>query len=178
MTFGIASTVLIIQTWPKSASTRDATPIELFDGVDGSKAAFVLASTMPGVPLLYNGQELGVQDTISFFARTPYDWDRPDENTLVPFYTKYLRLYRSSPALRRGALTMLTPNAEDALLYTRSFGDEVMLIAVNVRDEPVRTTLPEAYPPRDWVDAFSGTPADPDTLQLGPYDYRLFRVAE
>jgi len=159
-------------------SMWDATPPELFGGIEGSKAAFVLATTMPGVPLIYNGQELGVQDTVSFFARTPYDWTQDGDSTLVSFYTDYLRLYQSSPALRRGTLMLLTPNAEDALLYARTFDDETMLVAVNVRNEATDLVPPEAYRSRDWTDAFSDTTVAADTLRLDPYGYRLLRAAE
>ena len=127
-------------------SMWDASPIELFDGTAGSKAAFVLATTMPGVPLVYNGQELGVADTVSFFARTPYDWARDSADTLAPFYTDYLTLHRASPTLRRGTLIVLTPNAEDALLYVRSFEDETMLVAVNVRDRAIQVPIPSGVP--------------------------------
>lgn len=158
-------------------SMWDAPPIELFDGVAGSQAAFVLATTMPGVPLLYNGQELGVADTVSFFARTPYDWARTADNALFSFYTEYLTLYRNSTALRRGALTMLTPDAEDALLYTRSFDDETLLVAVNVRDRATQLPLPTAYRAQEWVDAVADTTVTADTVRLGPYGYRLLRAA-
>jgi glycosidase len=156
-------------------SMWDATPVELFGGLAGSEAAFVLATTMPGAPLVYNGQELGVQDTVSFFARTPYDWSRAADNPLTAFYTNYLRLRQASTALRRGTLSVLTPAAEDALLYTRSFDDETMLIAVNVRDQATRIPVPAAYRGDGWSDAFADTSVVADTLDLAPYGYRILR---
>jgi len=159
-------------------SMWDATPIELFGGPKGSEAAFVLATTMPGAPLVYNGQELGVQDTVSFFARTPYDWARAADNPLTAFYTNYLQLYARSTALRRGTLSVLTPTAEDALLYTRSFGDETLLIAVNVRDRATRIPVPTAYQDGGWTDALTGTVVDDDTLALEPYGYHILRNGE
>jgi glycosidase len=157
-------------------SMWDETPLELFNGMEGSKAAFVLASTMPGVPLVYNGQELGVADTVSFFARTPYDWSRSADNAPFAFYTEHLTFYRDNTALRRGTLTMLTPDAEDALLYTRSFEDETTLVAVNVRDRSVQVPVPTAYRNRAWTNAFTGTAVSADTLDLGPYGYRLLHA--
>jgi glycosidase len=156
----------------------DATPPELFGGIEGSKSAFVLASTMPGVPLLYNGQELGVADTVSFFAATPYDWSQAENNEVTAFYTDYLTLYRNSTALRNGALEVLTPNAEDALLYTRSTDDETMLIAVNIRDQAASLELPSEYQNQSWTDALSGESVSGSTLDLGPYGYRLLRAGQ
>ena len=154
----------------------DAPPPQLFDGLDGSKAAFVLATSMPGAPLVYNGQELGVPDTVSFFSRTPYDWTQtPDIRT---FYQDYLTLYRDSPALQRGSLEVYTPEAEDALVYERSTDDETMLVAVNVRDASAQVAVPDAYADASLTDALSGETVEGDTLTLEAYDYHLLRVGE
>jgi hypothetical protein len=71
---------------------------------------------------------------------------------------------------------MLTPDAEDALLYTRSFEDETTLVAVNVRDRSVQVPVPTAYRNRAWTNAFTGTAVSADTLDLGPYGYRLLHA--
>lgn len=152
----------------------DAPPPELFDGVEGSKAAFVLASTMPGVPLVYNGQELGVADTVSFFARTPYDWDQ--DAPLKDFYSTHLSLYNDSPALQDGGLEVLTPEAEDVLVYTRSTDRDEMLLAVNVRDEAATVDVPAEVAEATLVNAITGDEQSGDTMELGPYGYRIFHV--
>lgn len=152
----------------------DATPPELFDGIEGSKAAFVLASTMPGAPLVYNGQELGVADTVSFFARTPYDWDQ--SASITEFYQNHLSLYRDSEALQDGDLEVLTPDAEDVLVYARSTDDEELLLAVNVRDEETTVEVPSDYTDATLVHATTGETFSDDAMELGPYGYRIFVV--
>lgn len=152
----------------------DAPPTELFDGVEGSKAAFVLASTMPGVPLVYNGQELGVEDTVSFFERTPYDWEQDAE--LTDFYRTHLTLYRDSPALQDGTLEVLTPDAEDVLVYSRSAEEEELLLAVNVRDEAATVDVPSDYAEATLVRERTDETVSADTMELGPYDYRILSV--
>lgn len=152
----------------------DAPPPELFDGVEGSKAAFVLASTLPGVPLVYNGQELGVQDTVSFFARTPHDWEQ--DAALTDFFRSQLSLYRDSPALQHGELNVLSPDAEDVLVYTRSADEEEMLLAVNVRGEAATVDVPAEYTDATLVDATTGEEVSGDAMELGPYGYRILSV--
>ncbi len=152
----------------------DAPPPQLFDGLEGSKTAFVLSLTLPGTPLVYNGQELGVTDTVSFFARTPYDWD---QNTpITAFYRESLTLYQNSPALQDGTLDVHTPDAEDVLVYSRAAEDSEMVVAVNVRDEAATAAVPDAYRNASLVDAFSGADVTADSLELGSYGYRLLRV--
>jgi glycosidase len=153
----------------------DATPPELFDGVKGSKAAFVLATSMPGVPLVYNGQELGVSDTVSFFQRTAYDW-RAEAPPITDFYRRYLQLYRASPALRHGALDVHTPQAEDVLVYRRSTADQTLLLAVNVRPEERAVPLPSTYEGASLTALWTDRPVPQDTLSLDPYGIRVLRV--
>jgi len=154
----------------------DAPPPALFEGLEGSKAAFVLATSMPGAPLIYNGQELGVTDSVSFFARTPYNWNQQPD--IRSFYRNYLNLYRDSPALRKGTLTVHTPDAEDVLVYERATEGETMLAAVNVRDASQTVSVPAAYGEASLTNALTGKAIDGETVTLGPYDYRLLRVEE
>ncbi|MES3628823.1 MAG: alpha-amylase family glycosyl hydrolase [Longimonas sp.] len=155
----------------------DAPPPALFGGHEGSKAAFVFATTLPGVPLIYNGQELGVEEPVPFFEATPYDWNRDD--TLMPFYTEYMGIYTTSSALRRGTLDILTPDAEDAVLYRRVHDNEELLIAVNIRDASTTVSLPAAHQGRTWEDAFSGDTTTVNTsLELDAYEYQIMRAVE
>ncbi|MFB6230922.1 MAG: alpha-amylase family glycosyl hydrolase [Salinibacter sp.] len=152
----------------------DAPPPALFDGMEGSKAAFVLATSMPGAPLVYNGQELGVTDSVSFFARTPYNWDQDAE--IRAFYRDYLNLYRDSPVLREGTLTIHTPKAEDVLVYERSTDAETLVVAVNVRDTPKTISLPDAYSGTSLTNAMTEQTVEGDSLTLDAYGYRLLRA--
>jgi glycosidase len=152
----------------------DAPPPSLFGGKEGSKAAFVLAASMPGTPLVYNGQELGVTDTVSFFTRTPYNWDQNSD--LRTFYRNLLTLYRDSPALQDGALTIHTPKAEDVLVYERSTDAETFLVAVNVRDAPETISLPDAYSETALTNAMTEQTVEGDSLTLDAYGYRLLRA--
>jgi len=156
----------------------DAPPPALFGGREGSKTAFVFATTLPGVPLIYNGQELGVQDTVSFFEATPYDWDMDPDSTLMPFYTEYMDMYTESEALQQGTLDILTPNADDALLYRRVADAEELLIALNVRDAEVNIDLPSDQQGRTWTNVFSGDTVTPDSFNLAPYEYQILRAQE
>ena len=154
----------------------DAPPPALFGGVEGSKAAFVLATSMPGVPLVYNGQELGVTDSVSFFARTPYDWTQAPE--VYDFYRGYLALYGNSPALRMGTLEVHTPQAEDVLVYERATETDSLLIAVHVRDASTEVALPEGYAGRPLTNALTGASVEGEAVTLDAYEYHILRADE
>ena len=154
----------------------DAPPTVLFDGQEGAEAAFVLASSMPGVPLVYNGQELGVTDSVSFFARTPYDWTQDPE--AEAFYRDYLSFYRRSPALQGGRFTVHEPRTKDVLLYERATDTQTLFFAVNARDVLTQVRIPEAYDGASLTDVLTGETASGETLTLDAYEYRILRVEE
>lgn len=63
-------------------------------------AAFALALTMPNsLPLIYSGQEVGLNHSLEFFKRDTIDWNGPSQ---ADFYAKMLELKSSQPALRNG----------------------------------------------------------------------------
>ena len=152
----------------------DAPPPQLFGGLEGARAASVLMTTIEGVPLLYNGQEVGTDEVVPLFEKQPIVWDQNPE--LRAFYEALLGLYDRSRALRRGAMTLLAPEAEDVLLYDRTTENARLLVAVNVRDREVDVPpLPEDLQGARFKDAIEGEPADvPATLP--PYGYVVLRV--
>src|SRR5262245_64922387 len=81
-------------------------------GERGALAASAFVLTLDGVPLLYNGMEVG--DTTesgapALFERLPIFWPvvekRPE---FQRFYSRMISLRRGSTALRRGSLEWLT----------------------------------------------------------------------
>ena len=59
----------------------------------------VLTALLPGLPLLYSGQEAALNKRLDFFEKDPIDWaDYP----LQDFYTRLFQLKKRHPALRNG----------------------------------------------------------------------------
>ncbi len=48
-------------------------------GRQGGKAGSGPGNTLPGVPLLYNGQEIGNAKTLKLFEKIPIDWRDGDD---------------------------------------------------------------------------------------------------
>ncbi len=135
----------------------DETPIALFGGAEGAQAAAVLAATLPGALLLYNGQEVGDPQRLPLFERVPIRWDH--DPAMRRFYEDLLARRAANVALRRGALDPVQHAAEaDVVAFRRTAGENVTTVAVNVRDRPVAVNLPgvgaDTLPPYGWrIDA-------------------------
>jgi cyclomaltodextrinase / maltogenic alpha-amylase / neopullulanase len=110
-------------------------------GVGQTRVAAALLLTVPGLPLIYNGDEVGA-------AFEPYDEGPPltwrDTHGLVPYYTRLAKLRRSVPALARGALELVPTDQDDAVLaYSRPGGsaEETLLVVLNFSAERRRVRL-------------------------------------
>jgi alpha-glucosidase len=99
-----------------------------------------LQMTTPGVPMLFAGDELGLQGEWGEDARRTMPWDEP----LPPLFEQYRRLValrRSSDALARGSLRYAYVDA-DVIAYVRETRDERLLcLASRAAHEPVRLPL-------------------------------------
>jgi glycosidase len=87
-------------------NSSDGTPLDIFGGKEGSLAAFIIAAYMKGVPMIYNGQEVGEPNRLTFpFTSTNINWTlNPD---ITAGYKKVIALRNSSTAIRRWQFSIL-----------------------------------------------------------------------
>ncbi len=90
-----------------------------------------LLMTMPGIPMLTYGDEIGMEGSFGEDGRRPMPWDRRrwDQATLTT-YTDLIGLRRRSEALTRGGLRWVYA-ADDLLVYLREAAGQVALVAVS-----------------------------------------------
>jgi cyclomaltodextrinase / maltogenic alpha-amylase / neopullulanase len=123
-------------------------------GERASLAAATIALTLDGVPLVYNGMEVG--DTTesgapALFERLPILWQIAERRPEFPrFFKRMIALRRANPALQQGEVVWLR-NGDDTrvVTYLRRTGSEEFLIAVNLSNKPF-TGFVEA--PGEFVD--------------------------
>jgi len=53
--------------------SSDGSPITIYGGKTGSMAAFLVTAYMKGVPMIYNGQEVGCTRDLNIFYHNPID---------------------------------------------------------------------------------------------------------
>jgi alpha-glucosidase len=99
-----------------------------------------LQMTTPGVPMVFAGDELGLEGEWGEDARRTMPWDRPDawDAELLEEYRRLIALRRSSAALARGGLRYAYVD-DDVIAYLRETPDERLLcLASRAPHEPVR----------------------------------------
>ena len=101
-----------------------------------------LQMTMPGVPMVFAGDELGLEGAWGEDARRTMPWDRPDawDTVLFDEYRRLIALRRSSAALARGGIRFAFVD-DDVIVYLRETGGERLLCLAS-RDEHAPVRLP------------------------------------
>ena len=110
---------------------------------DAHKALAVLASTVPGMPLIYSGQETGLDKRLRFFDKDTIEWQQNHE--MMEFYTKLLTLKKENPALWNGAeggqmvkLKIAENDKVSAFVRTKYLADRTnyVMVLINLSNEP------------------------------------------
>lgn len=155
-------------------NSSDGTPLDLFGGEKGSMAAFVVVAYMKGIPMIYNGQEVGMPYRLTFpFTSTKVDWtlDNPD---VTAEYKKIIAFRNENEAIRRGKLTSYS--SDDVCVFTKIKGSKKVLVFSNLRNKQVTYTLPANLVNTSWRDAFNGSKTTlKTTMTLEPYSYFVYK---
>ncbi len=154
-------------------NSSDGTPLDLFGGIKGSMAAFIVIAYMKSVPMIYNGQEVGNPDRLTFpFTSVKINWTlNPD---VTAEYKKVIAFRNISAAIRRGAL--ISYSSDDVCVFTKQAGTETILVLSNLRDKPVIYPLPAELRNTKWKNIFTGgkiTLANEITVE--PYQYLVLK---
>jgi alpha-glucosidase len=102
-----------------------------------------LQMTTPGVPMVFAGDELGLEGDWGEDARRTMPWDRPEswDAELLAEYRRLIALRRSSDALAGGGIRYAHVG-DDVIAYLRETAAERLLcLAARAPHDPVRLPL-------------------------------------
>lgn len=175
------------RTYPKGAlhlrfsDDHDEKRAIAYFGERGALAASALVFTMDGVPLLYNGQEVGdvtESGAPALFERLPVFWNGTERRPeFARFYRAMIPLRAAHAALRQGETIWLgNSDADRVVTYLRRDASEEFLVAINLSNRPFAGTVEvsgsfEEIPLLGAGGGSVGLPA----LTLESWGVRLFR---
>jgi len=95
--------------------------------------ASIIEFGWPGVPTIYNGDELGMVGGKDPDNRNPLRWDlATDSNPTLEFYRRLTKIRNASPELQEGDPKILTTNKLDqTFAFCRTLNNQMALCAVN-----------------------------------------------
>jgi hypothetical protein len=157
------------------------TPTELFG--NAQQVFAVLTMTMRGMPLIYSGQEAGLNKRLAFFDKDQIPWR---DDPYRELYTKLLRLKKANEALWNGARggvpqrVLTTDNAAVYAFLREKNGDRIF-VAANLTAQEQTVTLTGAAFVGTYVDVFSSQPmtlAAGAVLTLPAWGYAVYAVGD
>jgi glycosidase len=139
----------------------------------------VMTFALPGMPLLYTGQEAGVEKAVAFYEPDSVRW-RP--HPAAGLYRALIRAKKANPALWNGAAggnLDRIPNSEprDVLSFLRWKEDNRVFAVFNLSGRRLAVRFEDRRVFGEHSDPLNGGrsrlhPAE--ALELGPWAYRLF----
>jgi glycosidase len=152
-----------------------------FFGERGALAASALMFTLDGVPLLYNGMEVGdVTESMApaLFERLPVFWQIAERRPEFPaFYRDMVPLRRKHAALRQGSTVWLHTSDDDRVVaFLRRDEREELLVAVNLSNRPFAGTVEASGAFTEVTPGVSSPrPVGLPALALDAWGVRVFR---
>lgn len=146
-----------------------------FDRFGPATGAFaVLSYTLPGVPMMYTGQETGFNHAFEFFE-TDSITPSTEANEFTVFYEALNSLKHRNRALdaRQPAenIRFIEATNPDVLTFTRTNGGNAVTVITNLSNEAVKVSYPKDAPSTEGMtNWFTATDAELPT-ELAPWQY-------
>ena len=145
------------------------------------EVAVGLLFTMPGVPMVFAGDEIGLTGVDGEDARKPFPWDRPQtwDRRTFETYRSLAALRRDHDALRRGGLRWAHAHGDVLVFLRESATERLMVFAARAPHEPVRLRARGLGLDGAAANVYGGADplrADPDNHLTLPGDGPTFQV--
>ncbi len=148
-------------------STFHLSPVQREAGLERLHVAAAILFTFPGSPMVYYGDEAGMEGAADPFNRRTYPWGHENQ-ALLAWFRRLGQLRKGRASLRRGTLRWL--EAQGPLLaYVRETCDEATATLVNAGPEELTVSLPGG----GFRDLCTGESLSGETAPVPPYSVRL-----
>ena len=141
--------------------------------------AYIIAATAQlGLPLIYTGQEVSLRKRLRFFEKDTVEWNG---TSLMRFYRSVIDLKHDNAALWNGAeggeqVTLDTDGGPRVYAYSRTKGENTVVVAVNFGDMPVRAQysgLAHSGQFTDWFSKVTLMLGSLGTIEIPAHGYRV-----
>lgn len=141
---------------------------DYYRGVSMMKIASLIQYTLPGVPSLYYGDEIGMQGMKDPFNRACMDWYEPNTE-LHRWYKRLGEIRRGCKAFERGSFVPIYCSYK-TIAYLRSGDNNEVLVAVNLDENAVDINVGSRW---DNAYYFFESTVQNGNLHLEPFRYTL-----
>ena len=150
-----------------------------FERLGNLQAAFaVLSYTLPGMPLIYTGQETGMNRAFEFFKKDTAPEFEP-RNEYFTFYQKLNALKHSQPALKAGLeggeMVRYATVSDDLYIFSRCKDEQPVIVMLNLGKDSAEVKYTADAPKACdcLINYFTGEAEEYPTT-LAPGEYRIY----
>lgn len=145
---------------------------------DAVKTFAVLTYMLPGMPLTYSGQEVGLNRRLAFFEKDSIDW--MDKGGFTDLYKSLNTLKKKNKGLlsqeRDGKMTEIANDKPESVFSFKRVneGDEIVCV-FNLSKDAVKVVFNEEIPSAGFtVFPNAETATSVKELDLKPWEYKVF----
>ncbi|MCW3169929.1 alpha-amylase family glycosyl hydrolase [Chryseobacterium sp. 09-1422] len=150
---------------------------------DALKAATVFTVMMDGIPLVYSGQEAGLDRSLEFFEKDPIDWKLHENETL---YTTLFELKHQNQALWNGSyggemVRIMNDQMDQVISFVREKNGDKVLAFFNLSKEAVSVQFDTSFDTGIYTDLFTGQQqavSEKMLLAMNPWEYVILHLSE
>ena len=143
---------------------------------DASEVMLAMTYCLPGMPLIYSGQEYDLDHRLKFFEKDSI----PKEKAIMwPLLEKLGSIKNNEPALSGakdpGSYTRLNSNSENVFAFKREKDDNVVVFVANLSGNDASFSMDEQG---DYLELLSEVKigVEPEkSMTLGPWQYMILR---
>lgn len=149
-------------------ANNELSSYDYLKGISMMKMASLIQFTLPGVPSIYYGDEIGMQGMKDPFNRACMQWDNQNEE-LLKWYKRLGQIRNGAKALIDGEFVPVFCE-NSAIAYERVSSDNSVLVAVNNNDEETKLFVGEK-----WNNAYSHSDfkCENGIITLPPHRYTM-----
>ena len=140
---------------------------------DAAEVMAVLTYAMPGTPLIYSGQEYGLDKRLEFFEK---DLIPKKESSYMTLFKKLNTLKKTSDALDVGKdaadINLLENSNPEVIAFSRKKGDDTLIFVGNLSNVPQQVSIADNS---TYTDVFTEKEVQINNLNLESWSYRLVR---
>lgn len=89
-----------------------------------------LIFTLPGIPLIYNGQEVGYKSYLSLFERQPLFWKKKNPK-IIDYYRDLIKLRKTNVIFQTGTIHKIHSNNPDLVVFYREHTHNLAFCVLN-----------------------------------------------
>jgi glycosidase len=152
----------------------------VFERLGSAAESFAVFSFLiPDMPLIYTGQEAGLNKRLAFFDKDEVEWK---EHEFQKLYVHLIKLINTNAALLNGErgseiVWVNSTDKKNILAFTREKNKDKIFAVFNLSDKPVEFELNGETISGIYKNYFTGKVerfSDKETIKLHPWEYRVY----